>query len=223
MIYCRVRVLSAPALMSVNLKRLTNDYKRGLGAVKYRAMMLGMVLGIAITAVLLLNGRVLAQDDAATAWKIAVIDRKAIFTEYKKQQEEMKKLQAQLDGMQNELDELSKGIQSAKDAYTENRDKLTEAERDAEKSRIQQEFVKYEAELKSRQAQMDSKTAALIKEVRGDIDAAIAKYGEENRYHLILESDSDPQSRTAVLYYHSKIDITLQIQQILNDAYAKGR
>jgi Skp family chaperone for outer membrane proteins len=186
-------------------------------------MMLGLILGVTITAALLLNGHVLAQDDAGAAWKIAVVDRKAVFTEYKKQQDEMKKLQSQLDGMQKELDEISKRIQGAKDAYTENREKMSEAERDAEKSRIQQEFVKYEAELKSRQAQMDAKTAALIKEVKGDIDAAIAKYGEENRYHLILESDSDPQSRTAVLYYHSKIDITLQIQQILNDAYAKGR
>ena len=58
-------------------------------------MMLGLVLGIAMTAVLLLNGRVLAQDDAVTTWKIAVVDRKAVFNEYKKQQEEMKKLQAQ--------------------------------------------------------------------------------------------------------------------------------
>ncbi|HQM33943.1 MAG TPA: OmpH family outer membrane protein [Candidatus Hydrogenedentes bacterium] len=190
---------------------------------KYRAMMLGLVLGIAMTAVLLLNGRVLAQDDAVTTWKIAVVDRKAVFNEYKKQQEEMKKLQAQLNGMQGELDEMSKTIQSAKDSYLEKRDSMPEAERDAEKSRIQQEFVKYEAELKSRQAKMDAMTAALIKEVKGDIDAAIAKFGEENRYHLILESDTDPQSRTAVLYYHTKIDITIQIQEILNDAYAKGQ
>ncbi len=201
----------------------TMNLKRGFRTVKYRAILLGMVLGVALTAAILLNGRVLAQEDAVSNWKIAVVDRKAVFNEYKKQQDEMKKLQSQLDAMQKELDDMSKKIQTDKDAYFEKREGMSETERDAEKSRIQQDFVAYEAELKSRQAKMDSMTATLIKEVKSDIDDAIAKFGEENRFHLILESDTDPKSRTAVLYYHSKIDITLQIQQILNDAYAKGR
>ena len=198
----------------------TMNLKRGFRTVKYRAILLGMVLGIALTAAFLLNA---ASSRGGASHGDRGCDRKAVFNEYKKQQDEMKKLQSQLDAMQKELDDMSKKIQTDKDAYFEKREGMSETERDAEKSRIQQDFVAYEAELKSRQAKMDSMTATLIKEVKSDIDDAIAKFGEENRFHLILESDTDPKSRTAVLYYHSKIDITLQIQQILNDAYAKGR
>jgi len=191
--------------------------------VKYRAVILGMVAGFLLSGLMLLNSRVLAQDDAVSAWKIAVVDRKTVFNEYKKQQVEMAKLEGELKSMQNELDAMSTKIQNAKDTYLEKRDGMTEADRDAEKSRIQQEFVAYEAQLKSRQATIDGKTATLIKNVKSDIDAAIAKYGEENRYHLILESDADPNSRTSVLYFATKIDITLEIQRILNEAYAKAK
>ncbi|MFO7975532.1 MAG: OmpH family outer membrane protein [Candidatus Hydrogenedentota bacterium] len=190
---------------------------------KYRAVMLGVVSGFVLTGLALLNSRVLAQEDAVSNWKIAVVDRKAVFNEYKKQQEKMAKLEGELETMQDELDAMSEKIQAAKDAYLEKRDSMSETERDAEKSRIQQEFVAYESELKSRQAKMDAKTAALIKEVKNDIDLAIAKYGEDNAYHLILEGDADPKSRTAVLFYHSRIDITLEIQRILNEAYTKAQ
>ena len=185
--------------------------------------MLGMVLGVALTAMLMLNGHVLAGEDSVSNWRIAVVDRKAVFSNYEKQIKQMATLEAELEGMQKELDTMSAKIQTAKDEYLENRDNMTEPQRDARKSEIQQEFVAYEAELKSRQAQMDSKTASLIKEVKNDIDVAIAKYGEDKDYHLILESDADPKSRTAVLYYHSAIDVTGDIQQILNDAYAKAQ
>lgn len=190
---------------------------------KYRAVMLGVVAGFVLAGVVLINGRVLAQDAAVSNWKIAVVDRKTVFNEYKKQQDRMATLEGELKAMQDELDTMSEKIQASKDAYLEKRDGMTEPERDAEKSRIQQEFVAYEAELKSRQAKMDAKTASLIKEVKNDIDLAIAKFGEENDYHLILEGDADPQSRTSVLYYHAKIDITLEIQRILNEAYAKAQ
>ncbi|MEA3364429.1 MAG: OmpH family outer membrane protein, partial [Candidatus Hydrogenedentes bacterium] len=190
---------------------------------KYRAVMLGVFAGFLLVGLVLVNNHVLAQDAAVSNWKIAVVDRKTVFSEYKKQQDEMAKLEAELKTMQDELDAMSEKIQTAKDTYLEKRDNMSETERDAEKSRIQQEFVAYEAELKSRQAKMDAKTAALIKEVKKDIDLAIAQYGDDNDYHLILEGDADPKSRTSVLYYHSRIDITLEIQRILNEAYAKAQ
>lgn len=190
---------------------------------KYRAVMLVTIGCFLLAAMLLLNSHVRAQDDAVSNWRIAVVDRKAVFNEYRKQQDEMAKLERELTDMQNELDSMSQRIESAKNTYLESRDGMTELERDAERGRIQEEFVQYEAELKSRQARIDSRTAALIRTVRNDIDEAIARYGEENRYHLIFESDADPQSRTSVLYYHSRIDITLDVQRILNEAYARAQ
>jgi Skp family chaperone for outer membrane proteins len=191
--------------------------------VKYRAVMLGVFAGFLLVGLVLVNNHVVAQDAAISNWKIAVVDRNTVFNEYKKQQDKMANLEAELKTMQDELDAMSEKIQTAKDTYLEKRDNMSETERDAEKSRIQQEFVAYEAELKSRQATMDAKTAALIKEVKKDIDLAIAQYGDDNDYHLILEGDADPKSRTSVLYYHSKIDITLEIQRILNEAYAQAQ
>ena len=190
---------------------------------KYRPVMLVAAGAFLLAGMLLLNSHVRAQDDAVSNWRIAVVDRKAVFNEYKRQQEEMARLERELTEMQSELDAMSQRIESAKNAYIESRDGMTESERDAERSRIQEEFVQYEAELKSRQARVDSRTAALIRNIRNDIDEAVARYGEENRYHLIFESDTDPQSRTSVLYYHSRIDITLDIQRILNEAYAQAQ
>jgi Skp family chaperone for outer membrane proteins len=161
-----------------------------------------------------MNGRVVAQDDSVENWRIAVVDRKEVFDNYAKQKDETAKLKAEVEKMQADLDKMSDKIQAAKDAYEADKEGMTEEQRDEAKKKIQQDFAEYQAQLKSMQAKVDSENALLIKNLKKDIDTAIAKYGEEKDYHLILEAD--PRSPTSVLYYKAAIDVTGDVVQRLN-------
>jgi outer membrane protein len=181
--------------------------------VKYRAF----ALIVAVACLFAMTSLVGAQDEGtSSSLKIRVIDRKMVFDNYQKQKDELEKLKAEVKKLQAPLKTMADEIEAAKEAYEEKRDTMTEELRDTTKLRIQSDFAEYKAKFQASQSDVDGMHTLLIKQMKQDIDKAIAEIAEAEKYDLVLEAD--PKSPTGVLFSSSAIDVTSRIIAHLNGA-----
>ncbi len=158
---------------------------------------------------------------SGSAFKIGVVDQKAVFTKYDKQAALYSDLEKTKDGLQKELDELSETIEAAKTRYTEEGSSLTDDERKKLKEQIDSDFDNYKFKTNRSQKEIDMKEMDLVKELRQEIREAIETIGLKENYHLILEGD--PESRSGVLYYQTRLNMTEKVVGFLNEKYAKEK
>ena len=158
-------------------------------------------------------------QDSGTQYKIAVADLKVLLRDYSKRERLYAELQKEVDKRQVELDALSKKIEDAKAKFEESSASMSEEDRFNRKNEIESEFLSYQNKLKTHQNYIDNQEEKVLKEVVQDIQAAIEKIGEQENYHLILNSAKGPQG--SVLYNSPTIDITSKVLAVL-DAADKG-
>jgi len=163
-----------------------------------------------------------AQQDAA-GFKIGIVDRKQVFDNYKKQQDEYARLQTEVEQLQKQIEDLAAQVKTKKDAFDAEKDRLSEEERRTRAEEVENLFRKYRSEYELLQGQIDSKHARLIEDMKAEINLAIAEIGDQEGYHLILDGDSDPKSRTSVLYFSSTLNMTGKVTEYLNAKYANNR
>ena len=180
---------------------------------------LGRVFFALVLATFLMAGPVAsAQEKAKGGYNIGVVDRSKLFEGYNKQKEKMSTLEK--DAKEKEA-ELQADIDKF-EAYVKQQQEREQAGKlsSEEVLDVQEEFNRRENELKSKRAEwqreLDIKTQRIMSELRIDIDKAIKAVGEKDNYHLILEADSDPRARSAVVYFAAPIDITASVLSELN-------
>ncbi len=174
------------------------------------------VLGILLCSlcVAFVPRNVSAQNNADGQYKIAVADLKVLLRDYGKRQRLYADLQAEVDRRQVEIDAISKKIEAAKADFEKNSASMSEEERFTKKNQIETDFLLYQNKLKTHQNYIDNQEEKVLKEVVQDIQAAITKIGEQENYHLILNSAKGPQG--SVLYHSATIDITSKVLELLD-------
>ncbi len=160
------------------------------------------------------------RGDAATpiraeAYRIAVVNRKKAFDEYKKQQIEWASLQKELDAKQKVADQQSDAINAAQKKFAEDKS-LTKEQKEAMALKIQEDMLDYQTAFKKLQNEIDIAAKKFFDTMMKDVDAAVQAVGNEGNYHLIFEADPNPASGTAVLFFSATIDVTPQVIQKLN-------
>ena len=176
------------------------------------------VFALALAVFLMAGPMATAQDKAAGGYKIGVVDRSKLFEGYDKQKEKMSTLEKDA---KDKEEELQKDIDAFEAYVKQQQDREKAGSLSSEQILdVQEEFNRRENELKSKRAEwqreLDIKTQRIMSELRIDIDKAIKAVGARDNYHLILEADSDPRARSAVVYFASPIDITATVLSELN-------
>ncbi len=149
------------------------------------------------------------------AYRIAVVNRKKAFDDYKKQQTEWGALEKELEAKQAAADRQSDAINAAQKKFAEDKS-LTQEQKEAMALKIQEDMLDYQTAFKKLQNEIDVAAKKFFDTMMKDVDAAIQTIGNEGNYHLIFESDPNPQARSAVLYFSATIDITPQVVALLN-------
>lgn len=155
-----------------------------------------------------------APASAPGQYKIGVVNRKKIIEGYTKVKAEYDKLRSEMDDLQKPIDELSTKITSAKDAYSKNRETMTAEQRTSEELKIKDMISEHQRLLQTNQDKLDAKENLLMKNVMGEIDAAVQQLAERESYHLILEGSG----HATAIYYSATIDVTQKVVDILNGA-----
>jgi Skp family chaperone for outer membrane proteins len=180
---------------------------------------------IALTLALILGAGIAAQAQdlpTTTNFKIGVVDRSRVFEAYEKQEAELGKIQAAKEGREKELQAEIDKLEARLQTYTGNREGMTPEQREkfevdfkADERGLQQKKENYQSELADR-------TARVIRDLRGDIDEAIQAIGNQENYHLILDTDRDPRAQSNVVYFSTTIDLTGRVIERLNSEYKGG-
>lgn len=172
-----------------------------------------LVFGMTVMA-----GAVFAQDSAPASgeYRIAVADIQTLLADYDKRQELYDELESEVESRQEEIDQLSNQIEAARQRYEQQAPNMTEAERIEQRNQIESDYLTYTSELRQNQNYIDSREESVLREVLGDIQAAIERIAIEDNYHIVLNAQPGPQG--SVLYHSATIDITSQVLTVLNSS-----
>ena len=181
----------------------------------FQMALAAVIVTVAATWGSALTSTVSAQGAAPAAsaggdYKIGVVDMDNVVKQYTKLKSEADTLQAQRDKLQKDLDArtetLQKKMEDAKNA--------PEAEREKKRDEVESELRKLKADFTSMQSELDSAGQKLRARTRQEIIKAIQQIGLDEKYHLILEADTE--GRSTVIYFASPIDITSKVVAKLN-------
>lgn len=160
-------------------------------------------------------------------FRLGVVDLGKVFTSYKRTKEYEQKFNEERDQLRKELDELRKQINEATKEL-EMLDQAAQAYALKEEERIilarRLEYKKERLEITIRK-RFDEYRLKIL----DDIDSVVKKYGEEQKFTLILKVEGQPtdeerrligpmnlEALKGVLYYANQVDITQPIVEILN-------
>lgn len=175
-----------------------------------------------MAATALVSPRVFAQD-AAGAFKVGVVDRKQVFDNYNKKKDEMAVIEGETERQNADFKAKGDALQKKIEAFNAKRDSLSEQERIAEEERLSSEMNTYKAEFKTTDDKYQLRARNIIVTLRKEIDAVIQEIAVNEGYHIVLEGDSDPESRSSVLYFATAIDMTQKVTEALNAKYGPAK
>ncbi len=161
-----------------------------------------------------MGGTAAAQDTGG--YKIGVVDLQEVLANYNKRKAKYDELQREVEARQGKIDVLSKEIEADKARHetmrksdSPNADSLRELE-----TQIQKKFAQYKADMEILQREIDQMEEKVLREVVGDVDAALDNIGKTENYHLILNARKGPSG--SVVYHSTTIDITGKVLATLN-------
>ncbi len=157
-----------------------------------------------------------AAASGATQYKIGVVDMSVLLSDYKKRKVLYDQLQKEVDEKQKELDAMEAAINKDKASYDSQRDGLSEDARIEMRTKIETAITNYKAAMQTRQRMIDNNEERVMKELVGDIQKTIAKVGESEGYHIILNSAGEGGPRAALLYHSTTVDMTSKVLALLN-------
>lgn len=177
-----------------------------------------VVLCAVVGGMLVSAGDAIAENGTPQgAYKIGVVDIKAVFDAYEKQKDEYAALEEERASRQAEIDKLSDKITKAKEQYDKRKDSMSDAEREALEEQIESDYAKYQADFQRLQGEIDRKEKKLLEDLFEDIRAAVQEVGAQGNYHLILEGGES--GRTNVLYSSTTLNITGRVIEHVNSKY----
>lgn len=167
-------------------------------------------LGLAVT-----SQRASAQGEAPgkAPAKIAVINKKTVFDNYKQRESEWKALEEEKNARQADIDKLREQVNASRKKLREDQT-LTEEQRRELTDKVTAENRDYEDQWRRAQGEIDDKSNKFFDKILGQIDAGVREVGEIDGYKVII--DSDPKAGTPVLYFDPSLDITQKVTDHLN-------
>jgi Skp family chaperone for outer membrane proteins len=169
-----------------------------------------------VLAALTLGAMPAPAQEAAGGYKIGVVDFRKVMENYSKREAEYKKLQDEVDALQIGIDEKFKRIEGLRDAYEANVGTWDQATRSSKEEEINTLYDEYRAELAQRQRKIDRMEREVVQKLFESVRTVVAKIGETEGYHLILEANSPNPPRGGVLYHSTTIDITPKVLAALD-------
>ncbi len=160
-----------------------------------------------------------AAQEVDNTYKIGIVDLQAVMDGYNKSKEEIKKLEAEFEGVQGKLDKMRDEFTSEKEKYQEKRDTLSPEEQAKREEELDNQLLELRTEYQRADADLERTRARLKKRLLADMVKAIDEIGAQENYHMILEAD--PETRTGVLYFTSRINMTQKVIDHLNVQLAK--
>lgn len=157
-----------------------------------------------------------AQDnaDASRAYKVGVVDLQRVMDNYNKCKTEVEKLDAQVNERKKGLDALEAKFKSAAEEFAKERDSMPEEERAKREEQMDTDALSIQIELRKAQATLEGEQRRLKQSLIKDVMQVVEEIGAAENYHLILETD--PETRTGVLYSSPTLNMTQKVIDKLN-------
>ena len=161
------------------------------------------------------GGGVQAQD----GFKIGVVNLKVCFDDYQRQKDEFDALTLEMTTLQTDLDVRLEAMNALRTQYDENRDTMSREELAELEEKIESERSSYNADFQKVQTDLARREDRVAESVYEDIRAAIEAVGNQQNYHLVLESGKN--TNNGLLHYSPTLDITQRVVDYLNANYTK--
>lgn len=171
-----------------------------------------MCVAIALVLGGLMPAAVVSAQDAG-GYKIGVVDLQEVLANYNKRKAKYEQLEQEVKTRQAKIDALSNEIEADKKRHEQMRTSDPEGARELE-TQIQKKFAQYKADMASLQLEIDQMEEKVLREVVGDVDAALENIGKTENYHLILNARKGPSG--SVVYHSTTIDLTAKLLAVLN-------
>jgi Skp family chaperone for outer membrane proteins len=183
---------------------------------------------VAVPAGLVLSQERAVRADGPPPFKVGVVDLATVFERYKKSKQleqrindERDRLKKELDDLRKEISEISKELElldTSSQAY-----ELKEEERKVSVAKFELKKERLESRIRKRWEDYNL-------EILDDIEAAVKKVGEEQKFTLILKVDGKPaddrlmtgqyalaaKASKTVFYASGDVDITKSVVDVLN-------
>jgi Skp family chaperone for outer membrane proteins len=191
--------------------------------VKLHTLLSGAAVAIALTVALGTLPLSHAQGDAASAYKIGVVNGIAVFEGYEKQRDELQTLRSQVEQRQRQIDTELQALDAEREQLRQRRESISAEEFD----RLREEWERKVGELRREssriQEDIDRQSNRVMDRLREDIFKAIQTIGARDNYHLILDADRNPMAQSNVLYHSATLDLTQEVVDYLNAEYQRER
>lgn len=152
--------------------------------------------------------------DASRVYKIGIVDVQAVMDGYSKREAEVAKLEQEAKQSNSEIEALQKKFQDEVDQYKKDQETLSDSARLERQESLDRQKFALEMEVRQREASLERKKLNVKKLLLDAIVKAVNEVGTEENYHLILESD--PETRTGVLFYSSTLNMTQKVIERVN-------
>lgn len=149
---------------------------------------------------------------SSTDYKIGVVDVEEVLNKYGKLDTESKALKAERDRLQTEVDTKSDALTKEMEALKN----APQAERETKGEEIQKKIRDFRADFQRMDGELEDKRIKLFARTRQDVIKTIQQIGNDEKFHLILQGDSN--GRSTVIYFATPIDITSRVIEKLNGA-----
>ncbi|MCC6152793.1 MAG: OmpH family outer membrane protein [Candidatus Hydrogenedentes bacterium] len=149
---------------------------------------------------------------STTDYKIGVVDVEEVLNQYGK-------LKTEAEALKTERDRLQKEVDTKSDALTKEMEALKnapQAERETKGEEIQKKIRDFRADFQRMDGELEDKRIKLFARTRQDVVKTIQQIGSEEKFHLILQGDSN--GRSTVIYFATPINITSRVIEKLNGA-----
>lgn len=175
------------------------------------------LLTLSIVFYIAATGLSFAQDSApAEQYKIAVVDRKAVYDAYEKQQDQMEQLDQLVRQREQEIDQMLSDVQERQEQFEQQQADMSETEALTQRDDIERELRQIQRQHEEWDSEINRQANRLISQLQAEINEVVQQIGVEENYHLIL--DADPNIG-GVLYHSSPLNMTSRVIERVNSEY----
>ena len=153
-------------------------------------------------------------DVWASRSKVAVIDMRKIWREYKGMQDVVKRLRAETAQKQESIDAQRREIIKLREDYESKLVILSDTEKEKKSEEIDIKAKKLQEYVRAVNKEFQALDAQLRGKIIDDVKRVVTAYGEKKGFHFILN-----KSEAFVLYVKDSLDVTDAIMEELSVSY----
>ncbi len=174
---------------------------------------------LTLFALTLMGSPVASAQEAASSFKIGVVDLKKVVDDYDKSIDLKARLEREAETKKKQIEGKEAALAKAMEDYRANRATMTDDQRYAAEEKLSSDRAEFEAEYKKLQSELNRTRDREVDAIFREVEVAIGEIGAAENYHLILEAGKSTTS--GVLYFATPMDLTTRVTERLNAAYKK--